>query len=152
MGIYDLVFVFAAIAFNLLIAGIFIARKRKHPKLVKVFGTLWLLLVIPLAVVFVNYLIVGRDLWIMICFGLIFLYIFIEWLLDYILKIEFRQKAITHVPYIIMEYIALFSLIGISTAIDQTWGYVVGISFWILMASLVYLYWDKIKPRKRGVD
>jgi hypothetical protein len=149
VGIYDLVFIFTAIAFNLLIACIFFAQKRKHPQLVKVFGVLWLLLVIPLAVVFINYLVVGQELWIMICFGLIFLYIFIEWLLDYILKIEFRQKAITHVPYIILEYVALFSLIGISSAINKTWGYIVGISFWILMASLVYLYWEKIWPGRR---
>ena len=146
---YDLVFVLTAIAFNLLIAGIFIAQKKERPKLVKTFGIVWLLLAIPLAIVFINYLIVGRDLWIMICFGFIFLYIFLELLLDYILRIEFRQKPITHVPYIILEYIALFGLIGISTAIDKTWGYIVGISFWILMASLVYLYWDKIKARKK---
>ena len=141
ISIYDLVFVLTAIAFNLLIAGIFVAQKKGRPELVKTFGIAWLLLAIPLAIVFVQYLVKGRDLWIMICFGSVFLYMFLELLLDYILRIEFRQKPITHVPYIIMEYIALFSLIGISTAIDRTWGYIVGISFWILMGSLVYLYW-----------
>jgi hypothetical protein len=141
ISIYDLVFVLTAIAFNLLIAGIFVAQKKGRLELVKTIGTAWLLLAIPLAIVFVKYLVKGRDLWIMICFGSVFLYMFLELLLDYILRIEFRQKPITHVPYIIMEYIALFSLIGISTAIDRTWGYIVGISFWILMGSLVYLYW-----------
>ena len=141
ISIYDLVFVLTAIAFNLLIAGIFVAQKKGRPELVKAFGIAWLLLAIPLAIVFVKYLVKGRDLWIMICFGSVFLYMFLELLLDYILRIEFRQKPITHVPYIIMEYIALFSLIGISTAIDRTWGYIVGISFWILMGSLIYLYW-----------
>ena len=152
ISIHDLVFVLTAITFNLLIAGIFIAQKRERLKLVKTFGIIWLLLAIPLAIVFINYLIVGRDLWIMICFGFIFFYILLELLLDYILKIDFRQKPITHVPYIIIEYVALFSLIGISTAIDQTLGYIVGVSFWILMASLIYLYWDKIKARKRKID
>jgi len=146
---YDLVFVLTAIAFNLLIAGIFIAQKKERPKVTKTIGIVWLILAIPLAIVFVNYLTEGRDLWIMICFGFIFLYMFLELLLDFVLKIEFREKPITHVPYIIMEYIALFSLIAISTDIDQTWGYIVGVSFWILMASLVYLYWDKIKARKK---
>jgi len=146
---YDLLFILTAIAFNLLIAGIFIAQKKERPKATKTIGIIWLLLAIPLAIVFVNYLIESRDLWIMSCFGFIFLYMFLELLLDFVLKIEFREKPITHVPYIIMEYIALFSLIAISTDIDQTWGYIVGISFWILMASLVYLYWDKIKRRKK---
>jgi len=146
---YVVFFLIKSNAFNLLIAGIFIAQKKERPKVTKTIGIVWLLLAIPLAIVFVNYLTESRDLWIMICFGFIFLYMFLELLLDFVLKIEFREKPITHVPYIIMEYIALFSLIAISTDIDQTWGYIVGISFWILMASLVYLYWDKIKRRKK---
>ena len=145
---YDLVFVLSAIVFNLLIAGVFIAQKKDRPKLVRTFGILWLSLAIPLAVVFIHYLIVGRDLWIMIYFGFIFLYIFIELLLDYILKIEFRQKKITHIPYIVLEYIALFGLIGISFAIDRTWGFLVSISFWVLLASLIYLY----RGRKKDVE
>ena len=145
---YDLVFVLSAIVFNLLIAGIFIAQKKERPKLVRTFGILWLSLAIPLAVVFIHYLIVGRDLWIMIYFGFILLYIFVELLLDYILKIEFRQKKITHIPYIILEYIALFGLIGISFAIDRTWGFLVSISFWILLASLIYLY----RGRKKDAE
>jgi hypothetical protein len=145
---YDLVFVLSAIVFNLLIAGVFIAQKKERPKLVRTFGILWLSLAIPLAVVFIHYLIVGRDLWIMIYFGFILLYIFVELLLDYILKIEFRQKKITHIPYIVLEYIALFGLIGISFAIDRTWGFLVSISFWILLASLIYLY----RGRKKDAE
>lgn len=145
---YDLVFVLSAIVFNLLIAAVFIAQKKERPKLVRTFGILWLSLAIPLAVVFIHYLIVGRDLWIMIYFGFIFLYIFIELLLDYILRIEFRQKKITHIPYIVLEYIALFGLIGISFAIDRIWGFLVSISFWVLLASLIYLY----RGRKKDAE
>ena len=149
---YDLVFVLTAVVFNLLIAGIFIARKKEHPELVKILGILWLSLAIPLVIVFISYLIVGRDPWIMIYYGFILLYILVELLFDYILKIEFRSKPILHVPYIILEYIALFGLIGISFAIDPTWGYVVSICFWILLGSLIYLYWDKITKRKKETN
>jgi len=64
----------------------------------------------------------------------------VELLLDYILQIDFRQRWISHVPYIILEYIALFGLIGISFSINATWGYLVSISFWAVLASLIYLY------------
>jgi hypothetical protein len=141
----DLVFMLTAIAFNLLIAGIFIASKRELPSLRKVLGVVWMLLAIPFAIVFINYVVEGRELWILICFGLVFFFIFLELFLDFILKIEFREKPITHIPYIIMEYIALFSLVAIATSIDQAWGYIVGVAFWILMGSLIYLYWDSIK-------
>lgn len=145
MDAFDLIFVFTAIAFNLLIAGIFVAQKKERPNLVRTFGILWLSLAIPLAVVFIHYLVVGRPLWVMAYFGFIFLYILVELLLDYILKIEFRQKWTIHAPYIILEYIALFGLIGISFSIDRTWGFLVSISFWVLLASLIYLYWGRKK-------
>ena len=147
MDAFELVFVFTAIAFNLLIAGIFVAQKKERPNLVRIFGILWLSLAIPLAVVFIHYLVVGRPLWVMAYFGFIFLYILVELLLDYILKIEFRQKWTIHAPYIILEYIALFGLIGISFSVDRTWGFLVSFSFWILLASLIYLYWSRKKTR-----
>lgn len=145
MDTFDLIFVLAAIAFNLLIASIFVAQKKERIDLIRIFGTLWLTLAIPLVIVFIHYLIVGRELWIMIYFGFIFLYMLVELLLDYVFKLEFRQKWITHAPYIVLEYIALFGLIGISFSIDRTWGFLVSISFWVLLASLIYLYWGRKK-------
>jgi len=145
LDVFDLVFVITAVAFNLLIAGIFIADKKQHPRLIRTLGMTWLLPAIPLAIVFVHYLLAGQELWIIVCFGGIFLYMLMELLLDYVLKIEFRKKLSVHVPYIVLEYLALFGLIGISFSVDKTWGYVVSISFWVLMASLIYLYWSRKK-------
>ena len=73
----------------------------------------------------------------------------VEFLLDFVLKFDFRQKWITHSPYIVLEYVALYSLIHISFEIDRTWGYLVSICFWILLASLIYVYWDQIKIRAK---
>jgi hypothetical protein len=146
---YDLVFVLTAIAFNLLIVGIFVAQKNGWAKPVRIIGILWLLLAIPLAVVFVRYLTEGKGPGIMVLFGLVFLYVLVEFLLDNVFRFDFRRKWVTHAPYIVLEYAALFSLIGIASDIGRTWGYLVGISTWILMASLIYVYWDKIKPKKR---
>jgi hypothetical protein len=144
----DLIFMLSAIAFNLLIAAIFIAQKYGKENLVRIFGILWLWLLVPLTVVFVSYWRAGRERWILISFGLVFLYMLVELLLDYVFKVDFRSKAITHVPYILLEYAALFSLIGIALEIDRAWGTVIAICFWILMGSLVFLYWDRIFKRK----
>ena len=138
----------SAIAFNLLIAVIFVAQKLGKENLVKTFGILWLWLLIPLTLVFVSYWREGRKKWILVSFGFIFLYMLVELLLDYVFKVDFRSKPITHVPYIILEYAALFSLMGIAFEIDRTWGTVVAICFWILMGSLIFLYWEKIFKRK----
>jgi hypothetical protein len=149
---FDLTFLLTAITFNLLVAGIFIAQKKGWPKLIRIFGILWLSLGFPLAVVFIHYLTVGRDLWVLVYFGFIFLYILAELLLDYVFKIEFRQKWITHAPYIILEYIALFGLIGISFSIDWTWGFLVSSSFWILLGSLIYLYSGRNKETSQKTE
>jgi hypothetical protein len=144
-----LVFVLTAIAFNLLIVCIFVAQKHGWAKQVKILGMLWLLLTIPFAVVFVRYFTEGKRLGIMASFGLVFLYILVEFLLDYVLKIDFRRTWITHAPYIVLEYVALYCLIHIAFEVDRTWGYLVSISFWILLAGLVYVYWDQMKMRKK---
>ena len=149
LNTFDLMFVISAAAFNLLIAAIFIAQKLGREKLVKTFGILWLWLIIPLALVFVSYWQEGRETRILVSFGLVFIYMLVELLLDYVFKVDFRSKAVTHVPYIILEYIALFSLIAIAFEIDRTWGTIIAICFWILMGSLIYLYWDKIFKRKK---
>lgn len=149
---YELTFLLTAIAFNLLITGIFLAQKKERPELIRIFSILWLSLAIPLGVVFTHYLIVGRDLWVLVYLGFIFLYIIVELLLDYVLKIEFRKKWITHAPYIVLEYIALFGLIGISFSIDRTWGFLVSISFWVLLGSLVYLYSGRNKETSQKAE
>ena len=137
---FDLLFVLSATIFNLLIAGIFFAQKQANTRLVRRFGTTWLLLSIPLTVVYIRYWMLAKPTWIMIYFSFILFYMLVEWLLDYVYKYDFRAKKRTHIPYIILEYIALFGLIGISFEVDQTWGYIVTISFWILLGSLIYLY------------
>ena len=148
MDAYEWVFVLCAVAFNLLIAGIFVAQKHGLQKLTRTLGITWLSLGIPLAVVFAYYWIVGREMWIVIYSVLILVYMGVELLLDYVFKVDFRSKKITHIPYIVLEYIALFGLIGVSFDIDRTWGFIVSVAFWILLGCLVYLYWGK----KRSLD
>jgi hypothetical protein len=135
------------VLFNLLIAGIFVAQKHEKERLVRIFGISWLCLALPLAAVFATYLRGERNEGVTISFIFIFLYMLIELLLDYILKVDFRSQPRTHIPYIVLEYLALFSLIWLAFLIDPVVGYIVAICFWLLMGSLIYLYWDKIMAR-----
>ncbi len=146
---YTALFVVTALTFEVLIIAILIVEKRQRHRLVKALGILWALLAIPLAIVFVHDLAVGSDRWIMLSFSLIFLYMAVEVLLDDILKIPFRQRPALHIPYIILEYGALFGLIHIAFALSPTWGYAVAIGFWLLLATVIYVYWDQITGRKR---
>jgi hypothetical protein len=145
--VYDLIFVITAVAFNLLISGVYIAQKQERGRLVRILGAIMISLAFPLVIVFIDYFIEGRAVWIMVYMGFIFAYMFVELLLDFILKMEFRTKPLIHVPYIVLFYIACFGFIGISFSIDAVWGYVVSVSFWILLACLIYLFWGGKKKR-----
>jgi hypothetical protein len=59
-------------------------------------------------------------------------------MLDYVLRIPFREILALHVPYIIVFYAALFSMIGVSLEKNRKMGYVVVVTFLILMACLTY--------------
>lgn len=148
MNILDLIFVLSATAFNLLIAAIFVAQKLGREKLVRALGILWLWLFVPLALGFVSSWQEGREARILISFGFVFLYMLVELLLDYVFKVDFRARLVTHVPYIILEYVALFSLIVIAFDINRGWGWVVAVCFWILMGSLIFLYGGKFFKKR----
>jgi len=147
MSIYDWIFAVLAVLFNLLIAGIFIAQKYKNERVTRILGVSWLFLFFPLLAVFFNYMAIRNPGWVLLCLGLVFIYMLVEFLLEYVIKFDFRKSWSTHVPYILLEYAALFSLIAISIFINQTLGWVVSISFWILMGCLIFLYAGKKKPK-----
>jgi len=68
----------------------------------------------------------------------ILFYLFLELSLDYILKIPFREILAIHVPYIIVFYAAMFSMIGVSFDRNRKMGFVVTITFLILIGCLIY--------------
>jgi hypothetical protein len=138
MDIFDLLLVSAATLFHLSIVGVYIAEKKARDRLVRAFGTVTLALALPLAVVFVHYLVSGEAQWKLIALGCIFLYLLTEFLLDFVWKIPFRKQPIPHTLYIILFYVAIIGFIRMSFAVDKVWGYVVSISFWILLGALIY--------------
>ncbi len=143
--IFDWLFIITAILYNLLIAGLFIAEKQRKAKLVKTLGSTWLLLAAPLLIVFIRYSLAGKPVWMLVCLGIALLYMLVEYLLDYVFKYPFRERWVTHVPYILLEYAALFGILAVAIEVNETLGWVVGVCFWILMGSLIYLYTGKKK-------
>ena len=65
-------------------------------------------------------------------------YLFLELSLEYILKIPFRDILAIHIPYILVFYAALFSMIGVSFDKNRKMGFVVTITFLILIGCLMY--------------
>lgn len=133
----ELVFVVSALLFNLFIIGVYLAQKLNKPGLVHKFGVALLCLTFPFLVACISFLIAGKPTWQYLVFLAIFVYMFLEWLWDYRMKIDFRSQPKLHIPYIILFYIVLFGNIRIAFTISPTWGWIISVSFWLLLAALI---------------
>jgi len=115
-------------------------------KTVKIFGLILAILMLPIIAILINYIIIGRELIFIVFLILILVYLMAEFLLDMVFKFDFRSKASTHVPYIILEYAACFSFVFGILRLDRTIGWIVSFFFWTLLGVLVYYL---IKQRKK---
>ena len=134
----DVIFVYSSVIFNISVSALYIATKLGDMVLMQVFGGLVISLMVPFTITLLRYLREKATKWTIISNGIILFYLFLELLLDYLLRIPFREILEIHVAYIIVFYAALFSMIGVSFEKKKKMGYVVVVTFLILMACLVY--------------
>jgi len=106
--------------------------------LVQVCGAIVLSLIVPFTITLLGYMKEKAEKRTIISHVFILFYLFLELLLDYILKIPFREILAIHVPYIIVFYAAMFSMIGVSFDKNRKMGFVVTITFLILIGCLIY--------------
>ena len=134
----DIIFICSAIIFNISVSVFYIAVKLGNMVLVQVSGAIVLSLIIPFTITLLGYMKEKAEKRTIISHVFILFYLFLELLLDYILKIPFREILAIHVPYIIVFYAAMFSMIGISIDRNRKMGFVVTITFLILIGCLMY--------------
>jgi len=136
----DIIFVCSAIVFNISVSVLYIATKLENVLLLQVCGAIVLSLIFPFTFTLLGYLKEKAEKKVIISHSVILFYLFLELLLDYILIIPFRETLVIHVPYIILFYAADFSMIGVSFNRNRKMGFVVTLTFWILIGCLIYLY------------
>jgi len=134
----DIIFICSSIIFNISVSVFYIAIKLGNMVLVQVFGAIVLSLIIPFTITLLAYTKEKAEKRTIISHLFILFYLFLELLLDYILKIPFREILAIHVPYIIVFYAAMFSMIGVSFDKNRKMGFVVTITFLILIGCLIY--------------
>jgi len=135
----SVIFGISAVAFNLLIAGVFIAQKKGDIRIIRTLGSIVMALALPFGYVLYQHLMKGGNVWARVALAVVLAYQLVELLMDYILKIDFRSKWVTHIPYILLEYAAFAGLIYTAFNISEFWGWVVSVTFWVAMVALVYL-------------
>jgi len=136
----DTVFICSAIVFNISVSVLYIATKLDNTLLLRVCSAIVLSLIFPFTITLLGYVKEKAEMKILIPHLVILFYLFLELLFDYILVIPFREMLAIHVAYIIVFYAADFSMIGVSFNRNRKMGFVVTLTFWILIGCLVYLY------------
>jgi hypothetical protein len=134
----DIIFICSSIIFNISVSVLYIATKLGNMVLVQVSGAIVLSLIIPFTITLLGYMKEKAEKRTIISHVFILFYLFLELLLDYILKIPFREIVAIHVPYIIVFYAAMFSMIGVSFDKNRKMGFVVTITFLMLIGCLIY--------------
>jgi hypothetical protein len=134
----DIIFICSSIVFNLSVSALYIATKLGDMLLMQVCGGIVISLMVPFVITLLGYVKQKAKKGTIISNGIILFYISLELLLDYVLRIPFREILALHVPYIIVFYAALFSMIGVSFEKNKKMGSIVIVTFLILMGCLIY--------------
>jgi hypothetical protein len=136
--IIDLVFICASVILNVSVSLVYVATKLGDVALTQVFGGVAVAMIVPFAVTFIGYLRAKESKKTVISNAIVLVYLILELLLDYILQIPFREILAIHVPYIVVFYAALFSMMAVSYDKNKRMGYIVIATFWILIGCLIY--------------
>jgi hypothetical protein len=136
----DIIFVFSAVVFNILVSVVYVSTKLDLMALLQISGFIFISLIAPFTITLRGYMKKEAEKKIIISNMVVLIYLVLELVLDYVLKIPFREILAIHVPYIIIFYAAEFSMMGVSFHINRKAGFVVAITFCILIGCLAYLY------------
>ena len=134
----DIVFICSSVILNVSVSLVYVVTKLGDMALTQVFGGIAVSMIVPFAVTLIGYLRAKESKKTIISNAIVLFYLVLELLLDYILQIPFREILAIHIPYIVVFYAALFSIMAVSFEKNKRMGYVVIITFWILIGCLIY--------------
>ena len=134
----DAIFICSAVILNISVSLVYVATKLGDMALTQVFGGVAVFTIVPFSVTLLGYVRAKESKKTVISNAIVLFYLVLELLLDYILQIPFREILAIHVPYIVIFYAALFSMMAVSYEKNKKMGYVVITTFWILIGCLIY--------------
>jgi hypothetical protein len=146
ISFFDGLFLFVAISLNIKIILIFLARYSGPEGLEHKIGYLVIACIIPLIIILINYILISKELWIVIYIIIIISFLIFETILDYILKLNFRSNPKIVGPYILFYYVAFWGLLAISFVINLLFGFIVFGLF--ILNVLVTIYTHKKDQNK----
>jgi len=133
--IVDYALVAIAILVNVLMIGIMLSRPSGLKGVEVALGWIFVGLVLPVSCAVILNALGKREWWTVVLPLLLLVFMIVEFVLDYILKLNFRQTRLLW-PYLLLYYLSLWGMIGYVFLVDKRLGFVnLVIYFFHLLAT-----------------
>ena len=127
---------------NILLTFLFATRIYKYPKIEHWLGIIFMLSIIPLILMLIKAFETNRDILYFIQLFLMISFIVVEFLLDYLLKIDFRQNRNIVIPYVIIFYASFGGMIGIASHCGKQWTVITVITFLLMTTASLIMHFN----------
>lgn len=124
---------------NLLLIGIFLSRPKGIKKVEHVLGLFVVAMILPIGVAIILNILAKRGWWTIVLPLILILFLAVELLLDYILKLNFRKTRWLW-PYLLLYYSAMMAMIGYSFLIGKPYGFVTLGTYFLGLFATWYSY------------
>jgi hypothetical protein len=135
----DIIVVICANIFNMMIVGVMLSRIPGWKRFERIIGLVNIALIAPLSVALGYNAINQRTWWMILMPGLVILYLFMEFILDYVLKSDFRHSRGLG-PYLLIYYLAQWGLIGYAFIVGEIQGFVTLFTYFLSLGATAYSY------------
>jgi hypothetical protein len=124
---------------NLLLALMFLFRGGGKPKIGSAIGWAAVVLGIPLLLIAIRNAAGARPWWTFVLPSLLVLYDAVEFLLDHLMKFDFRHSRWLGL-YLGLYYLALMGMIGYAFAAAKPYGYITLVTYFINLAATAWSF------------
>jgi hypothetical protein len=124
---------------NLLLIGIFLSRPRGFKKAEHIMGLFVVAMILPVGLAIILNVSGKRAWWAVILPLILVLFLAVELLLDYILKLNFRKTRWLW-PYLLLYYAAMMAMIGYGFMVGDVYGFVTLGTYFLGLFATWYSY------------
>ena len=149
MDFFEWMFIISGFIFFISMISALTLMANDKMKTVLIFGVILAILMVPIVIILIEFIIVGKGINFIVYLILIFAYLLAEFLLDSVFKIDFRSKPIQHIPYIVLEWAACFSFLFGVIRLDTMIGWIIAIFFYAFVGALIYYLILQWKNKKK---
>lgn len=121
-----------------LVTSLLLARLGGHENLERVLGIILILLILPLTYLLISAFYLDRPRIYFLQVGLMFLFLIVELVLDYIFEVPFRTVRWQTIAYVTLFFGATGGMIGVASLAGRVWSVVAVVGF-LVMGGVSFL-------------